>query len=171
MKVIFITGPAGAGKTTIGKLLTNQLVPCANIEIDDIKHMNVQAFALDKQTPDGNIPYTAWDIVGQNIGLLTQNFTNNRYNVVIQGYLDSKGWKTLERIIPIQYKILLKPSLNVNIEWDSLRPAEDAMGEGIVKSHHALFENETFYSDFTIVDTSKQSVEDTVDQVLNIVNN
>jgi adenylate kinase family enzyme len=170
MKIIFITGPSGSGKTTIGKIITDSLSPCANIEVDDIKHTNMQAFAPDKQTPDGNIPYTAWDIVGQNIGLLAKNYTNNGYSVVIQGYLDPTGWQALENIINIDYKILLKPDYQANVDRDSKRPEQDVIGSQIIRTHHNHFDTEQIYKDFTIIDNSDQTLQQSINLILKNVN-
>ena len=74
MKVIAITGPSGAGKTTVSELLTKRNKSFANIDVDHLKHMNPNAFTkLVDADGDEDYPYSAWELLGKNVALLAQS--------------------------------------------------------------------------------------------------
>lgn len=50
--VLAITGPTGAGKSTVGESVAKKLEHCVNIDADHIKHMLVSGFYVDEANPD-----------------------------------------------------------------------------------------------------------------------
>ena len=64
--------------------------------------------------------------------------------------------------IKLDNKFLLLPEESINIIRDNSRTDEIKMGEKAVKRGQEYFKNTRYYSDFTLLDTSSKSVEDTV---------
>jgi len=164
--VLVITGPAGSGKSAVAKKLASSLDKCANIDADHIKHMIYSGFSY-KLLPDGTKKwaYSEWALVGESIGLLAKNFQEHSFDVIINGYIDPPGWENIEKQIAITHKVLLLPDVATTIHRDSLRLEDYPMGKNIVKMHHDHFSKETFYKDFTKVDTTNLSVEETASKI------
>jgi thymidylate kinase len=170
MKIIAITGPAGSGKTTIAEQLTKQLKSFVNIDVDHVKHMNPNAFkkVIDEDGED-DWPYSAWRLLGENIALLAKNFLDHGNDVIINGYLEVESWQEIEKHITIDYKFLLLPTLEVNIQRDAGRTDEVKMGPKAVKKGQNYFRTAEFYNDFIRIDTSEDSTEETLQKIMEII--
>lgn len=163
MKVVAITGPSGAGKTTVSEFLAKTNKTFANIDVDHLKHMNPNAFTkVVEENGYVDYPYSAWELLGKNVALLAQSFIDNQLDVIINGYLEEESWREIEKNIKLDNKFLLLPEESINIIRDNSRTDEIKMGEKAVKRGQEYFKNTRYYSDFTLLDTSSKSVEDTV---------
>jgi adenylylsulfate kinase-like enzyme len=166
--VLAITGPTGAGKSTIGDKLAKQLDQCVNIDADHIKHMVVSGFYKDESNP-GGWGFNKWDLVGDSIGLLARNFLDAGYCVIINGYIDESAWANIQKYVTITHKVLLLPHLDAATQRDAGRNEDVQMGAEAVEGHHAYFSNDIFFNDFVKIDTTAQNVEETVDEVMKIL--
>ncbi|HET8991928.1 MAG TPA: nucleoside-triphosphatase [Candidatus Saccharimonadales bacterium] len=166
--VLAITGPTGAGKSTVGEKVAKSLPSCVNIDADHIKHMVVSGFYVNETSPEDpeGWGFSEWDLVGDSIGLLARNFLDHNYDVVINGYINEPAWHAIEKHIDIYCKILLLPDVDKVKLRDSGRVADIQMGEETVTKHHKHFSNDKFYKDFITLDTTEHSVEETVEAVL-----
>lgn len=164
--VLAITGPAGSGKSTVAKELATQLDKCVTIDADHIKHMVYSGFSYEL-LPDGTKKwsFSEWPLVGDSIGLLAKNFQDKGFSVIINGYMDEPGWAAIQKHVAFTYKVLLLPNLATTIHRDSRRPEDYPMGEKIVKEHHDYFSTSDFIKDFTKLDTTTHSVDETVDEI------
>ncbi len=164
--VLALTGPTGAGKTTLAEKLSKQLPRCVNIDADYIKHMVPSGFSLELYD-DGteNWKYNEWELVGENIGLLAANFQDNDFDVIINGYIDKSSWKEIEKHIRITHKVLLIPDLAVNHARNSQRAENNQMHQNDVERHHKYFSSDIMFEDFVKIDSSSQSVEETEQQI------
>lgn len=159
--VLALTGPTGAGKTTVGDKLAMSFERCVNIDADNIKHMIVSGFYEDSTMPGGG-GFTEWGLVGESIGILAANFMSEGYSVIINGYIDEPAWTNIERHVTINHRILLLPELDTVINRDAGRNADDAMGEASVRQHHDTFSNSDYYTNFEMLNTTEQSIDETV---------
>jgi len=97
-KIIVITGPSGAGKTTVSEFLAKTNRTFANIDVDHLKHMNPNAFTrIVDVDGDEDFPYSAWELLGKNVALLAQSFIDNQLDVIINGYLEVEAWQEIEK--------------------------------------------------------------------------
>ena len=162
--VLAITGPAGSGKSTIGEKLAKQLEHCVNIDADHIKHMIVSGFYKNEDNPAG-WGFNQWELVGDSIGLLAANFLKEGYDIVINGYIDEPGWRSIQKRITFTHKVLLLPHLDTLVNRDGGRKDEYIMGKASVAKHHDTFSNDSFYADFTKLDTTAHSIDETVQAI------
>ncbi|SRR6266550_1801564 len=162
--VLAITGPAGSGKSTVAEKLAKQLDKCVNIDADHVKHMIVSGFFVDKNDPKNpsGWGFNQWGLVGDSIGLLASNFAKSGYDVIINGYLDEPAWTNVEKHISITKKILLLPQLSKVVERDAGRPADFAMGHQSVTKHHETFSSDSYYRNFTKLDTTDHPIDETI---------
>jgi len=163
--VLSITGPAGSGKSTISNKLAEKLPNSVNIDIDSIKHFVVSNFIYDK-SPEG---IKQWELLGKNTGEVAHNFFESGYNLIINGYINLPAWGVLTNYVSLTHKILLLPDIDVAVERDARRDDQRKQGEESVKDHHNYFSSESFYDDFTKIDSSKLTEDETVDKVLALI--
>lgn len=167
--VLAITGPTGSGKSTVGDAVAKQLHHCVNIDADHIKHMIVDGFYEDKNNA-GGWSFSQWELVGDSIGLLASNFLKEGYSIIINGYIDEPAWSAIEKHVALEHKILLLPELEKVAERDAGRSDDIKMGSNSVAQHHEHFSNDNYFDDFIKLDTTHQTVDETVAKVLSIVN-
>jgi adenylate kinase family enzyme len=169
--ILAITGPSGAGKSTVGEKLAKQLDKCVNIDADHIKHMIVSGFYYDRanQEDEKEWGFNEWALVGESIGLLAQNFQRHGYDVIINGYIDAPAWEEIQKLVTITHKVLLLPSIDTAKELDSGRREDVQQGEAAVERHHVHFSTDTFFKDFTTIDTTNHSVDETVNEVQKVL--
>lgn len=166
--VLAITGPAGAGKSTVGEKVAKKFERCVNIDVDHVKHMIVSGFYKDDDNPAG-WGFNQWGLVGDSIGLIAANFLKEGYSVTINGYLDEPAWSNIEKHLVINHKVLLLPKLEAVISRDSRRHNDRALGEASVKEHFKTFSTESLYDSFEKIDTTELTVDETVDRIISII--
>lgn len=159
--IAVITGPTGAGKSTVSQGLSKRLPKCVNIDVDQVKHFIVSDFRYE----DGENGLDQWRLLGKNIGMLTANFHNEGYNVIINGYLRQSSWQEIENYVKLTNKILLMPSIDVVSLRDEGRDVMERMGSEAVKDHYAFFSTDN-YANFEKIDSSNQTTEETIGEVL-----
>lgn len=163
--IFAITGPTGSGKSTIGEAIAKKFNKCVNIDADHIKHMIVSGFYKDESNA-GGWSFSEWALVGESIGLLAKNFHAKGFDVVINGYIDEPAWEAIEKCVTINHKILLLPDIKTNTIRDSGRNADIQMGEPSIIQHHEHFRTMKAYEDFIVLDTSNDTIEETIDKIL-----
>ncbi len=168
--VLAITGPSGSGKSTVAEGLAKQLKQCVNIDADHIKHMIVSGFSYELK-PDGTKKwgFNQWELVGDSLGLLTRNFLDNSYNVIINGYLDEQAWLELQKHVILTHKVVLLPHIDMAVKRDSERSGDLAMGKSMVEEHHDYFSNNRFYRDFVKIDSTNHNTEETVHMIIDML--
>lgn len=163
--VLAITGPAGSGKSTVASLLAKKIDKCVNIDADYVKHMVSNPFIYDDSTEG----IKQWKLLGDNVGVLANNFVKAGYNVLINGYINEPAWHKILEHVQLSHKVLLLPKIEEVIKRDSLRQKDDVMGEKAVRKHHDYFSNSHFFDGFIKLDTSAQTDQETVDFIRNNV--
>jgi len=156
--ILAITGPAGSGKSTVASLLAKQIDNCVNIDADHVKHMVANPFIYD----DSIEGIKQWELLGDNIGALATNFINSGYSVIINGYINEPAWRKILEHVQLTHKMLLLPTIEEVIKRDSLRQKDYVMGEEAVREHYDYFSTSHFFDDFSRLDTSEQTNEETV---------
>jgi len=132
---------------------------CVNIDADHVKHMVSYPFIYD----DSAEGIQQWELLGNNVGVLANNFVEAGYNIIINGYINEPALHKIVEHVQLTHKLLLLPNIEEVIKRDSLRRAENVMGEKAVRKHHDYFSSSHFFDDFVKLDTSTQNDEETID--------
>ena len=158
-KLYLITGPAGVGKSTVSKVIAENMKKSALIEGDDIYHF-VKGGYINPWLEGNHL-----DIFWENSISIIKNLLNDGYDVVFN-YIISKD--KLEMIMKnfsefeIRFVVLMvdEPTL---VKRDKERPLDCQMGE---RSLDLLndFKNENYDKKF-VLDTSGLTVEKTVKKI------
>jgi len=164
--ILAITGSAGSGKSTVAARLASRIEHCVNIEVDHVKHFIVNGFIYNRTSPEG---IKQWELLGTNLGLLARSFTEADYNVVINGYLNQQEFEKLQEYVAFTHRVLLAPEVTVTARRDSARPEDKLLGFDAVKEHHNYFSDTRFYDDFTRIDSTSHSVEETTAEVMKML--
>ncbi len=161
--ILALTGPTGSGKSTIAEKLAKSLNKCTYIEVDHIKHMIVSGFSYELNS-DGTKEwsYDQWELVGQSIGILAQNFLHHGYDVIICGYLPEEAWIRIEDDIEISHKVLLWPQAQENYERDASRSEDFRLGQATIDTHRQYFTSTDYFKGFTKLDTSGHSLDESL---------
>ena len=169
--MLAITGPSGAGKSTVAEKLAKELEHCVNIDADNIKHMIVGGFYYDRAKPEDEKQwgFNEWALVGESIGLLTQNFQKHGYNVIVNGYIDEPAWVELQKLVSVTHKVLLLPSVEVTKDRDLNRRKDVRQGGAAVERHHVHFSTNNFFDDFKIIDTTNLTIDETLEEVRKVI--
>src|ERR1039457_7219500 len=99
--VLAITGPAGAGKSTVAHAVAKKLL-AVNIDVDSIKHMIVDGFYYTVNPAGEKVGrFSEWELLGDSIGVLAENFLHRGYSVIINGYIDEPAWEGLQKHVTL----------------------------------------------------------------------
>ncbi len=166
--ILIITGPCGAGKSTISKQIADKINKTAFLEIDNIRGMlgkyeaNYSTYSKEakkqiKLSMDNTI----------SIG---KNFIKKGYNVIIDDVLEKKqqisyykkGFRKQNIFI-----ILLLPNKKTLQHRDKHRETK-TMGQRALELHDR-FSNISNNKDWYVIDTSKHKVNNTVQEIIKII--
>ena len=163
-KIIFITGPTGAGKSTVSRLLADSIDRCANIDVDHIKHFTEFGFDTN-HTAAEHTPYIEWKLVGEATAKLAELYLSRNCSIIINGYIDESAWNEIRKTISPTHTFLLLPTLETLKTRDALRSESVQQGERESERHFEYFSNTAYFKDFDTFDTSGQSVQETVEML------
>jgi len=166
-KIIAITGPTGAGKSTVAKALCNKFDRSVRIDIDRVKHFIEHGFVYDN-SPEGR---GQWKLCVDNIATLAQSYADAGYTVIIEGYLkiESPGWADIFQKIPTQNKFVLLPSLEANKARNLERNEQMQMDEKSIERHFTYWSIHCNAQGFASIDSSSDTLEDTVENIYNAI--
>lgn len=162
---ILISGPAGAGKSTVSKLLCEHLKKCALIEVDKIRNMiksgHVSPFEENEESEK------QLELGIKNTCSLVNNFNGDGFNVVIDDVVSTTERLNLyfEKLgdLPV---FLLLPNEDVIIHRDSLRDEDNQMKNRAIELHKRFQKLVETEHRWTIIDSSKQTANETVEIIL-----
>lgn len=160
-KLYIITGPAGVGKSTISKLISERLEKSALIEGDDIYHLVCGGYVVPWK--EGN----HLDIFWQNAIMLIKNFLENGYDVVFNYIIYPASLEKLKehfKNYDVKFVVLLTDEQTI-VKRDKLRPVENQMGKRSLVLLQE-FKSKNYDSDY-ILNTSNLSIEESVNIIIN----
>ena len=161
-EIYVITGPCGVGKSTISRMIAQNIKKSAFIEGDILYHMIIGGYVKPWED-DGTYMELFWE----NVLALTENFIKRGISVsfeyvVFPEHIVKFLKKFSERNIPVNYVVLLADEDTIR-ERDSMREVDCRMGERaitLLKQFKGLNIEEKFILDTT--NLSKEQVVRTI---------
>ena len=78
MKIVILTGPAGAGKNTVAEIFAKKRERCAVVDVDVVRHMLVEPHKAPWAGDEGRVQ----QVLGvQNACALAKNFLQNNLEI------------------------------------------------------------------------------------------
>lgn len=160
MKVLILTGPAAAGKNTVGHIIAQKRVKCAVIDVDTVRHMAIKPHIAPWYGEAGQKQVR---LGVKNACALTRNFTNAEFDVIILDVLTEETSRiyreSLKKFNP--KIILLLPHLE-EIKVRNRSRDYNLQEERLISLH----EEQSNFKDYDEkIDNSSVSAEQTAEQI------
>ncbi len=166
--VLILTGPAGAGKSTIAEAWANTRDhPCAHVELDRVRSFVRSGFVN---------PVDGWndetqrqlDLARGSVAMLARRYVEADFSCVIDDAVFPEWapsgfdrWlRELDGLTP--HLIVLLPSLDRCIERNADREGEDVLPEQMVRRIYGDMSPWLRQADVLVIDNGELSVEDAV---------
>ncbi|MEK7558717.1 MAG: AAA family ATPase [Patescibacteria group bacterium] len=162
--LLILTGPAGAGKNTIGHIIAQKREKCAVIDVDDVRHMAIKPHIAPWYGEAGQKQVR---LGVKNACALAHNFIEEGFDVIILDVLtDETGRAYRESLKDFNPKIImLLPTLEKVKERNSSRSYNLAEDRVI-----SLHQEQSEFKDFDErIDNSNISPEETAEKILRVV--
>lgn len=167
--VCIVTGPCGAGKSSIARALAHRWERTAHVDVDDLRNA-LGPWEADYSTySEESLRQIRLSM--DNAVAVAGNFLRNGFNVVIDDVLEDVEQMAYYRAGLPEHRVsifLLLPDRNVLVERDQAR-GEDAMG-GRALQLHDIFTAIADHDGWQVIDNSRQTVEETVEAVFSALN-
>ncbi len=143
--VMIVTGPAGAGKTTVARELCRRFERAAHIAVDALRHMVVSGYASPlPDRADAEEARRQGELARRNAAALARNFACAGFHAVIDDVLERR--EELDEYLAalagctVAFVTLL-PTVEALCARDAGRPPERRMGARAPALHHIIATN------------------------------
>lgn len=166
-QIFVLSGPPGAGKSTVGKLLAQGIKNSAVVSTDSLRHMILNGKAGIKDPNWMN----QLKLGAKNASILANSFLANGFNVFLDDVIcDEVIFEIYSNSLINPVFIALLPSKDVLTKRDSERGEEFALKERAIYLHGMVSEFIKNKNDFIVIDSSNQTAEETADEIIQTLN-
>ena len=170
-KLILLTGPGGAGKTTTAnKIATESSGIWAHVPQDDIRYFIKAGFAhpakeWTEQTKK------QWDISVKISCDMARDYYKNGVNCIVDGFIShAKFDEWREALAGVKFKLfVLHPTEETTLKRNAQRSGSARLLDETIKSHHDIFKLWQDVPEAVIIDNSNMSVEEVVDKIKSLM--
>jgi len=157
-RCVVLTGGPGAGKSTVARLVAQQRLRCAVVEVDDLRHMLVRPHVAPWQGPEGH----RQQLLGAgNACDLVRNFRRDGCEVLVADVLTTETTALyrsgVEGITVVQLLVTVETAI------ERARRRTNSLTEQEMRHLHA--EQSTFTDADVSLDTEQLGVDGVVQQV------
>ena len=168
--IILISGPAGAGKSTVSRLLSKTFGKCALIEVDLIRQMikqgNISPFA-ENGVGDGQLRLGV-----MNACSLAKNFAQAGFHVIVDDVVSETKRLDLyfEQLSGLDLRVfLLLPNEETMRKRDLQRAEGSQMKESATVLHKRFQKLLDSEKRWTVIDSSDHTAEETVQAISDLL--
>lgn len=163
--VIVLTGPPGAGKSTVAQLLADRLTPSVHLHSDDFWRYIKQGW-IAPYLPEA---HQQNQVVLQVLVSAAFGYAEGGYQVICDGvvgpwFIDLFRVTARERSLPLSY-VILRPSQHTTLERATSRTDDALTDPEPIRSLHRQFSNLGGY-EAHVLDSTALTAEATADGVL-----
>lgn len=157
--LIVVTGPPGAGKTTVARLVADALSPSVHLHADDfwdsIRNGRIEPYLPESKQQN--------EVVMQIVAQAATGYACAGYHVIVDGIVGPwfiDVFRTLAADeVPLHY-IVLRPDESVAVDRAMSRSSPALTDDGPVRKMYAEFSALGTFEAF-VLDTSRQTAEET----------
>jgi adenylate kinase family enzyme len=165
-QVVIISGPPGAGKTSVADALCQRYDRTAHIDIDVVRAM-VRMGAAKPWGPEAEAERQR-RLEARNVCALARNFVDALFGVFIDGVIGPLGleiYRPLLRDIPAPvHFVVLLPTLEETLRRDHARPGSHVLSERLHIIHEDFVKAGRFAGQ--VIDNTALTVEETADLIM-----
>jgi chloramphenicol 3-O-phosphotransferase len=166
--VVLLTGPAGAGKTTVAHAwASRQKRPTAHISLDDVRDFVKAGFV---HPADGWKDEVEWQyhLAQQGYAMLAINYVNAGFLCIIDDAIFPEwesvgyaGWERLLAEVP-HYLVVLLPEFEYVIERNKYRTGNRLLSEDMLRTIYEMMVPWKSQAVFQAIDNSQLTIDETV---------
>ncbi len=166
--VVLLTGPAGAGKTTVARAwATSQERPTAHISLDDVRDF-VKAGLVHPADGWKDEVERQYHLAQQGCAMLAINYVNAGFLCIIDDAIFPQwesvgyaGWEHLLAEVP-HYLVVLLPEFEYVIERNMYRTGHRLLSERMLRIIYEMMVPWRNQTAFPVIDNSQLTIDETV---------
>jgi chloramphenicol 3-O-phosphotransferase len=174
-RLLLITGPAGAGKTTVAsEWASSRDERCVHLSLDSFRHMVKTGF-IDPKYGWNDEVQVQLDIARANVASVATRYLNTGYQVVVDDALfpdwEAVGLGPWRRVMaPMEVDLVaLMPDWEVVFARDKGRAASQQIPDEMLRTIYDDMAGWRERSDVAVIDNSAMSVGETVAEIERLV--
>ena len=161
--ICLITGPAGAGKSSVSKELAKKFEKSVVIDTDYLRHMIVGG--LIRPWPWNEEVKNQTFLAVKNACMLASNFLEAGFNVIINDVASKTLLEEYMKFLPKNLKIfLLFPTLEALMKRFDTRGIDEELRKRTPELHEKFTKRKNEY-DWQVIDSSDQTLQETTAQI------
>jgi len=159
--LLLLTGPAGAGKSTVAQAWCRRRVKAVHIQLDDMRLLVVSGYANPQE--QGQAQSEQYDLAAGACLLVARHYVEHGYDVVIDDVFPPQLFQRLwrPRLDGLRWRaVVLQPSLEETLRRGQVRSKR--VKQSIVLDQHTAM---GLWPQEFIIDTTNLSPEEAVDRI------